>query len=105
MSRKFIELQNQNAEVYSSNEVEYQLLKLQKQQEKQKNSTFELPGYQDDDNLWQKIMDIDVGSGKPKTKQNIKVNSRTLRSKNCLYVSPFDNQIFLADCESYKEFV
>ena len=105
ISRKFIELQNHNAEVYSSNEVEYQLLKLQKQQEKQKNSTFELPGYQDDDNLWQKIMDIDVSSGKPKTKQNIKVNSRTLRSKNCLYVSPFDNQIFLADCESYKQFV
>ena len=105
MSRKFIELQNQNTEVYSSNEVEYQLLKLQKQQEQQKNSIFELPGYQDDDNLWQKIMDIDVSSGKPKTKQNIKVNSRTLRSKNCLYVSPFDNQIFLADCESYKHFV
>ena len=29
ISRKFIELQNHNAEVYSSNEVEYQLLKLQ----------------------------------------------------------------------------
>ena len=102
MSRKFIELKNQNSEVYNANDVELQLMKLQEQQLKEKSSIFELPGYQDDENLWQKIMDIDVTSGKPKTKQNIKVTSRSLRSTNCLYLSPFDNQIFLANSESYK---
>ena len=52
MSRKFIELKNQNSEVYNANDVELQLMKLQEQQLKEKSSIFELPGYQDDENLW-----------------------------------------------------
>ena len=64
-----------------------------------------MEGYSGDENIWEKIMEIDIGGGKIKTKQNIKENARNLRAKNCLYISPFDNNIFISDCESYKSFI
>ena len=71
-------------------------------------SNFELPGYLDSENLWQKIMDIDIGLGKPKTKQNMKVNERIIRADEMIYVTPFDKifeSVFLTDYISYKQYI
>ena len=57
-----------NIEQFNPKELDYHLAKLKKNQEKEKQSVFELPGYSDNENIWQKIMEIDIGNGKPKTK-------------------------------------
>ena len=36
-------------------------------------------------------MDIDIHSGKPKVKQNIKVNERIVRTENIFYIPSIDN--------------
>ena len=36
-------------------------------------------------------MDIDIDSGKPKVKQNIRVNERIVRAENIIYIPSIDN--------------
>jgi hypothetical protein len=53
-------------------------------------------------------MDIDIGLGKPKTKQNMKVNERIIRADEMIYVTPFDKifeSVFLTDYVSYKQYI
>lgn len=67
---------------------------LQKQLHKKMNhiskSEFPVLGYSNDENIWQKIMEIrsDKSKNRP-SRQNIKVNERIVRCKNCFY-APFE---------------
>ena len=45
-------------------------------------------------------MDIDIGLGKPKTKQNMKVSERVIRADDMIYVTPFEKifeKIYMTD--------
>ena len=65
--------------------------KLQKEIQHNQKSIFEVPGYSNHENIWQKIMDIrtDNKIGKRSSRMNTKVNERIVRCKNCFY-SPFE---------------
>ena len=64
---------------------------------KQKVSSFPLEGYSDNENLWLKIMSLEVGQAKQKTIQNMKVNKRIIRAKEMIYISQFEPEIILTD--------
>ena len=72
-------------------------------------SVFPVTGYSNDENLWQKIMDIKLSHQKSgitnKNRMNIKVNDRNVRCKNCFF-APFEqtDQVFITNYQSYKTY-
>lgn len=51
-------------------------------------SVFSYPGYHDAENMWVKILDM-KSPHKNGQRQNIRVNERAVRCKNCFY-APFE---------------
>ena len=67
-------------------------------------SQFELEGYTESENLWQKIMDIRngrAGQASLKSIQNLKQSERVIRSEDFVY-TPFEitSKLFITDYPS-----
>jgi hypothetical protein len=67
-------------ENYLQKDVDHALRKQEFLYLKENQSIYPLEGYKNSDNLWQKIMSINIGSGKPKTLLNLGVNGRVIRA-------------------------